>query len=95
MGRGRSTVSNPIFRATAARLSGENVALVTLTVAGSVRLFTDVRCRCSHRVMMVPGVAIVEVRIVVSNAASTGRGRVVECRSCRSLCEVIEHAAAS
>lgn len=71
-------------------MGGESTVYATLTVTAGVVLFTEARCLCGHRIMMTPGAALIEVRRVASNAASSGHGRVVECRSCSSLCEVIE-----
>ena len=71
-------------------MGGEATVYVTLTLTANVLLFTEARCLCGHRVMMTPGVALIEVRRVASNAASSGRGRVVECRSCSSLLEILE-----
>ena len=72
----------------------EEAVIVSLTVAHGSALFTEARCVCGHRVMMIPGVALVGVYAVSSNADSSGRGRVVECRKCHTFCEVIEYGSA-
>lgn len=65
--------------------------VVSMTVTEGVALYTEARCICGHRVMMIPGMALVGVYAVESNARSSGRGRIVECRKCHSLCEVLEY----
>lgn len=77
----------PIFRTTASAVAP--VALVTLTVTGAI-VFTEARCVCGRVIMGIPGVIRVEVRRVTVQSRS-GRGRVVSCRRCATLCEVIEH----
>jgi uncharacterized protein with PIN domain len=71
-------------------------ATLTLTsVAYTVRLavtFTDVRCPdCNRKLMAIPGSPRIERRTVKNDAERSGRGRVVSCRRCSSLVEVIEH----
>lgn len=81
----------PVFTPTAELHWHRMVALVSLTVVALV-VYTSARCSsCGRRVMTVPGVVDVEVRSVASNAHQSGRGRVVSCARCRTLCEVIEH----
>jgi hypothetical protein len=63
--------------------------MVTLTVTAGI-IFTDARCICGRRIMSIPGHVTVEVRRV-TEAERSGRGRVVSCRRCSSLVEVIEH----
>ena len=67
------------------------VALVSLTVVAAA-VYTAARCsNCHRRVMSVPGVVTLEVRRVRDNAARSGRGRVVGCERCGTLCEIIEY----
>jgi hypothetical protein len=92
----------PIFSATASSVAPVALSdrqsqgassfpvLVSLTITASV-VYTDVRCICNRRVMSVPGVVAVEVRVVKSDADRSGRGRVLSCKRCSSLLEVIEH----
>ena len=68
------------------------VALVSLTVTARAIVFTDARCpNCRRLVMAVPGTPAIEVRAVAHNDQRSGRGRVVSCQRCRTLCEVVEH----
>ena len=83
-----ASVSMGSFRASAEVPAGV-VALVTVTVVGAIS-FTGARCICGHKVMTIPGVVRVEVRVVVNNDR-TGNGRVVDCRKCRRLLEIVEH----
>lgn len=80
----------PIFSATATH-SVAPVALTTLTVVRATIVYTDARCVCNRRVMSIPGVVTIEVRVVKSDNDRSGRGRVVHCKRCSSLLEVIEH----
>ncbi len=70
------------------------MALATLTaVARAVfASFTQARCpKCKRRIMDIPGDVILEERMVNSEAERSGRGRVVSCRRCQKLVEIIEH----
>lgn len=80
----------PIFSATAPS-SAPPVALVSITVSARAVVYTDVRCTCNRRIMAVPGLVTVEVRVVKSDKDRSGRGRVLSCKRCSSLLEVIEH----
>jgi len=76
------------FRATC---SVALVARVTMTVSRAV-VFTDVRCpSCQRRVMAIPGKPTLDVRVVQSDADRSGRGRVISCKRCSALLDVIEH----
>ena len=69
-----------------------HVALVSITVSARAIVYSDARCPNCHRlVMAIPGTPIFEVRAVQSNEHRSGRGRVVSCQRCRTLCEIIEH----
>jgi len=60
-------------------------------VAVRALLYSVVRCpECDRRIMDVPGDPHIETRTVDPDRAS-GRGRVVSCKRCSSLIEVIEH----
>ncbi len=89
--------SSPIFQPVPSDVA-RPVALVSLTVTHSVvaratLVFTDARCpKCRRLVMAIPGLPTIEVRTVASNSDRSGRGRVVDCRRCSTLLEVIEHA---
>lgn len=69
-----------------------HAALVTVTVAGAV-VFTAVRCPCGGKIMDIPGLRPVEVRVLACHEEASGRGRIVICHrhTPRRLCEVIEH----
>jgi hypothetical protein len=83
---------DPTFRVAFGR--GSHVALVTVSVtARATVIYTDARCpTCNRRVMSVPGTMTLDVRVVANDAARSGRGRVVGCKRCATLCEIIEHA---
>lgn len=74
-------------------------AFATLTLTASVYItarlaavFTDAHCPdCNRRLMAIPGRPTIECRTVKSDADRSGRGRVVACKRCSSLVEVIEH----
>lgn len=69
------------------------VALVSLTVVMSVT-YTEARCpKCARQIMAVPGVGVLHVRQVANNADRSGRGPVVACNRCGTLCEVVEYVA--
>ncbi len=95
------TRASPIFEVsgtpTTSRSSGPHAALATLTVTRAAVVFTDARCAsCRHVIMLVPGLLLLEVRPLASNAEASGRGRVVRCHSrrerrCTQLNEIIEH----
>lgn len=81
----------PIFRLTAQTSAVAPVALCSLTVTRAI-VFTDARCPgCNRKLMAIPGVVSVESRLVRTNDQRSGRGRVVSCRRCSSLVEIIEH----
>jgi hypothetical protein len=70
------------------------IASVSVTVTARVVIYANVRCgnpSCGRNIMAIPGPAIVSVSVVKSNAERSGRGRVVQCKRCLSLCEVVEH----
>jgi hypothetical protein len=53
--------------------------------------YSVVRCpECDRRIMDVPGKPLILTRLVDANHAS-GRGRVVACKRCKNLVEVIEY----
>lgn len=80
------------LRASSSQTVVAHVALVSITVTGAV-VYSDARCPNCHRlVMAIPGTPTFEVRAVASNAHRSGRGRVVSCHRCRTLCEIVEHA---
>lgn len=63
------------------------LAFVTLVVT-----YTSVECPdCRKKVAWIPGRRIVEVRTLARVQDGSGRGRVVSCKRCNHLCEVIEH----
>lgn len=71
--------------------SGAWIACVSLTVTAEC-VYTDIRCtRCQKQLYLSPGEIKIEVRIIPRANAASGRGRIVKCRRCTSLCEVIEH----
>lgn len=76
-----------IFRTHA---SGPVAARVTMTVVAiRAAFYSVVRCpNCSRRIMDVPGKPLILARVVES---ASGRGRVVSCKRCKSLVEVIEY----
>jgi len=83
-----SVTVGDIFRATT---SGPIAARVTMTImAIRALVFSVVRCpECGRRIMDVPGEPLVYVRTVAKDQAS-GMGRIVSCKRCSSLVEVIE-----
>lgn len=83
----------PVFRVSAtATQPVAHVALVSITVSARAIVFTDVRCpNCRRRIMSVPGTPVIDVRAVRTDADRSGRGRVLGCKRCSTLCEVIEH----
>ena len=91
-------VSMRSFHATATISSGPQAALVTLSVVAGAVSHTEVRCAgkradgriCNRKVMVIPGHAVVEVRVSTTSQGS-GRGRVVDCPRCNSLLEIVEH----
>lgn len=94
------TRASPIFTLSAvvnttASVVAPDVALVqstvSLTVTARAVVYTSVRCPCGRLIMAIPGTVVAEPRIVANNNARSGRGRVVECRRCQSLVEIIEH----
>lgn len=85
-----STRAAPVFQVTASLVAP--VALVSITVTSRAVVYTDVRCpNCRRLVMAIPGTPLFEVRKVASNDERSGRGRVVSCHRCSTLCEVVEH----
>ena len=69
------------------------LVLVSLTVMAPVVVYTDARCpQCGRKIIALPGRAVPEVRAVARRAS--GRGAVVKCARCSTLCEVIQHAVA-
>ena len=69
-------------------------ALVSLTVAAAVIIYTDVRCPCCDRKLMeIPGVSALRVRGLLHAADRSGRGPVVSCGRCGTLCEITKFAA--
>ena len=61
------------------------IVLATLTVMTKITEYIDARCpQCEKRLFSVPTLAL-EVRAVT---AGSGRGSVVSCPRCRTLCEV-------
>lgn len=79
------------FRVTASQTAVAHVALVSITVTRAI-VYSDARCPNCHRlVMAIPGTPLFEVRAVATNQDRSGRGRVVSCQRCRTLCEIVEH----
>lgn len=87
------TAPRPIF--TAAARGTHRVALVSVTVVTTARAtvaYTDARCaNCNRRIMAIPGVVALEVFTVAQDVDRTGRGRVVGCKRCGALNEIVEH----
>ena len=81
------------LRASSSQTAVAHVALVSITVSARAVVYSDARCPNCHRlVMAIPGTPLFEVRAVASNEHRSGRGRVVSCHRCRTLCEIVEHA---
>lgn len=80
----------PIF--SASQSSAVHVALVSITVSARAVVYSDARCpNCKRLVMALPGTPVFEVRARESNDDRQGRGAVVSCHRCKTLCEVIVH----
>lgn len=67
------------------------VSLTVATRASRISWTYALCARCKRKVMGVPRDAVLEVRALRTNAERSGRGRVVGCPRCGTLCEVIEH----
>lgn len=83
--------AGPIFHSSCTNSQAAHAALATLTIVAGAVVFSDARCLCGRKIMAIPGIVTIEVRAVASNDRASGRGRVVSCGRCRTLCEVIEH----
>ncbi len=67
------------------------VALVSLTVAAVVVAYTRAICpHCGKLLYLVPGDFTIVRRRLNRVVDGSGRGRVVSCARCRTVCEVIE-----
>ena len=86
------TLSSCVGRFRTTVCSGPAAARVTMTLmAARAFVYSVVRCPdCYRRLMDVPGDPLIQTRIVEADQAS-GRGRVVCCKRCSALVEVIEH----
>lgn len=82
----------PVFRPSAPQPTPVQVALVSLTVYRAT-VYTEARCPppCNRKVMDIPGVVVIQTRAIKSEDERSGRGRVVPCKKCGGLVEVIEH----
>ena len=69
------------------------VALVSLTVAVVVAYTRAVCPHCGKLLYLVPGDFTIVRRKLNRVVDGSGRGRVVSCRRCSTLLEVVEHAA--
>lgn len=67
------------------------VAFVTLAAVARAVTYTVARCPdCDRKLMTIPGEVMVEVRKLRAAGRPTGMGRVLSCKRCAELCEVIE-----
>jgi hypothetical protein len=79
--------------------AGPSLALATLTVMVSVRVFafSEATCPppCNRMVMLVPGRVTFDVRRLERVDQSRGRGCVVVCKRCGSYCEIVQYRSAA
>lgn len=81
------------LRASSSQTAVAHVALVSITVTTRAVVYSEARCpNCHRRVMSVPGTPHISVNAVANDDARSGRGRVVGCARCKTLCEIVEHA---
>ena len=68
------------------------VALASLTVAAAVVAYTRAICpHCGKLLYLVPGDFTIVRRRLNRVVDGSGRGRVLTCTRCRTVCEVSEH----
>jgi hypothetical protein len=53
--------------------------------------YKHVECLCGRVLFDIPGNPTVEVRVLDAYSHRSGRGRVLKCKRCRRIVEVIEH----
>lgn len=83
----------PVFRASGPeKVPVRRVALVSLTVYRA-SVYTEARCPppCNRKVMDIPGVVVIQTKALQNDDERSGRGRVVHCKKCGCLVEIIEH----
>lgn len=70
----------------------ERHVIAVVTLAANVVCYGRVDCpSCGKMVAALPDPSFVEVRTFREYRKALGRGPVVFCRTCKHLCEVIEH----
>ena len=67
------------------------VALVSLTVVAAA-VYTAAHCPdCDRWLYLAPGNVTIVAHRIQRAAEGTGMGRVVGCKRCGTLCEIVEH----